>query len=314
MDRVTWADLPAATTAAVAEVCAAAVVDARPVSAGVNSAVAVVLDVEDGGRVFCKGVPLGSAPYLLAMFEREATTLAALPPGLGPRLLWQVQAGGWWLLGMEHHPGRPADLALGSPDLPLLADVLARFPRALTPPPAAGLGTLAARLEDWQVWARYRDYPPPTLPDWARDGLEQLVAANAAVGELGGSTLLHTDLNPHNWIIGPDGRTTVVDWAWACTGPAWAESEWLGPRLIAAGHTPAAAADWVNHAQRNDRPDPAERLALLATITGIWLHRAHQGGFRPDLADAALAWLGHRWTTDESPTAHRTHIPATVAS
>jgi hypothetical protein len=233
------------------------------------------------------------------MHEREAAACAAAV-GSAPHLLWQVRTGGWWLLGFEHVTGRPADFRPCSPDLAAIAKVLGALAETLTPAPISTRDTLADRLGPWQIWGRYHADPPACLPTWVRTHLGALAEANAVVSTLTGHTLLHTDLNSHNWLIGPD-RTVIIDWSWTCTGPAWAEAEWVAPRLLVAGHTPADVARWVDAIQVPHRPRGQDRLAFLATVAGIWHHRAGQGGFQPCLAEAALAWLQHRWTTTHHP-------------
>lgn len=295
MDRVSWETLPAGVRAAVEIECGATVVDVEPAAAGINSAIASTLRLADGGAVFCKGVPSDAAPYLLDMYAREAAACTALLD-IAPALLWQVKTEGWWLLGFEHVTGRPADLSHGSPDLGLIAATLTRMAATLTPSPIGEQETLADRLGPWQIWDRYRATPPSGLPEWHREHLAELAAANSEVTGLAGETLLHTDLNQHNWLI-HDRRAAVIDWSWTCVGPRWAEAEWIAPRLLTAGHAVADVAAWVDHIHGPHAPTAEDRLALLATIGGIWHYRASQGGFRPELAEAALAWLRHRWTT-----------------
>ncbi|MER6172439.1 phosphotransferase [Streptosporangium sp. NPDC001681] len=53
---------------------------------------------------------------------------------------------------------------------------------------------------------------------------------------LEGDTLLHYDLHSGNFRI-DEGRTYVVDWAFAVRGAAWVDAVMLAPRFIEAGHT-----------------------------------------------------------------------------
>jgi hypothetical protein len=55
--------------------------------------------------------------------------------------------------------------------------------------------------------------------------------------QLAGDTLLHTDYNPENILITPDGTARLIDWAWPTCGAGWIDPCCLLIRLIAAGHT-----------------------------------------------------------------------------
>jgi streptomycin 6-kinase len=60
---------------------------------------------------------------------------------------------------------------------------------------------------------------------------------------LGGSDgdTLHGDINASNVLIGPDGKTWLVDWAQPICGAAWIDVADLIPHLILAGHALAQA-------------------------------------------------------------------------
>ncbi|MFP3962449.1 phosphotransferase [Actinomadura fulvescens] len=133
-----------------------------------------------------------------------------------PRLLWQVEAGGWLALGFEHIKGSHADYAPGSPDLVSLAKVVHRLQD--TPCPEAVVMRVERR---WQ--------------DLAED-----------VSPIAGDALLHTDLNPANVLLTAAGRAVVVDWGFTSRGAPWVEAAQIIPWLIRAGHGPAAAQQWAS--------------------------------------------------------------------
>lgn len=292
MPRRPWDEVPVSVRSEVDLRCGA-VLSADPAPSGANCSIAHTLHLNNGERVFCKGIELEQAgPWTRDMFERESHT-QALPSGLAPRLLWQFQLNGWWLLGFEHIAGEPADFSPRSPDLPRVAAVVSTMARQLDPSPIAEAQTFGHRLAQLQIWSRYRDDLPEDLPEWAASNVETLASFEAiAPHMIAGGALLHTDLNAGNWLISPSA-VQIIDWSWYCTGAAWVERELLGPRLVAAGHSPAAAARWIGSIATGEHPSDKARAALAAAIAGIWTHRNRQGEFRPDLAEAALGWARH---------------------
>jgi len=181
-------------------------------SGGRNSPVAAVLDTADGA-VFVKGIPVDQRGA--ATQAREAA-MAPHVTKVAPTLLRHLpDAAGWNVLGFEYVEGRHADYAPGSPDLAAVVELLERVGGIDCPDDAPTRDTR-------RTFASYMDDPE-------------------AAGLLGGTALPHTDYNPENVLIGPDGGARLVDWAWPCRGAAWIDPCVLIVRLIAAGHTPQAA-------------------------------------------------------------------------
>lgn len=267
-----------------------------PAPAGINNAFASTLHADRGAPVFCKGIPDDADPWTQAMFEREAAIGPDLPADVAPRLLWDVHADGWWLLGFEHLQGHRADFAPGSADLPRITETLRTLAAGLPSRPAVKQQLIGERLADMQVWNIYlREGALDNLDPWAADNLAELAAREAAApAHTIGETLLHTDLNSHNWIIGPGG-TRIVDWSWTARGAAWVEVEFLAPRLLAAGHTPRDVERWADSVY--DSPPPiAGSAAFAVAVAGIWTHRALSGRFNPAFAGAAREWARHQLT------------------
>jgi hypothetical protein len=129
-DRVTFDVLPRPIRDTV-EAETGAIHRAKPVGNGLNSAVAVVLHT-DHGTVFVKGMPSDHSG--IRGLRREAA-IARHVAGIGPQLRWQIDTGGWHLLGFEHLSVRTADLSPGSADLAVLADLLARLGNLSEPDP-----------------------------------------------------------------------------------------------------------------------------------------------------------------------------------
>lgn len=150
------------------------------------------------------------------MSLRREASVNSVVSEFAPRLRWQVEAGEWLALGFDHVQGRPADFSPGSPDLDVLTKTIHAIQNVRCPE--------AVRLLVERRWQRFTDDVTP----------------------LAGGALLHTDLNEDNFIITPDGRAYVVDWAFVSRGNAWLELGLLIPWLLKAGHSPRAADAWVS--------------------------------------------------------------------
>lgn len=249
--RVDWRELPDPVRRAV-EARTGPVASAVPVAAGTTSPVAVHLRTA-GGDLFVKGVRAGDEQAVWRCRNEER--LGPLLPGVAPPVRWLVETAGWVLLGVDWLLGRPANLAPGSPDLPLVAAAVQRVAELGTPCPGRWL---------------------PLAQRWRADLAD-------------GDTLVHTDLAADNILITGDGPR-IIDWAWPARGPAWADTAMLIPRLIRAGHTPAEAERWAAavpawrdanpgevtaFAQARTAPmsryqDPHPQIAALAAATGAW--------------------------------------------
>jgi hypothetical protein len=178
---------------------------------GDSSSVAALLTLPDGFTVFVKGLPTDHERS--GELEREANINPFLP-AYAPRLLWHVVADGWRLLGFEGITAPPwANFHPGSDHLAPAAALL----RDLSTQPAPDTGLMTA----WDRWGPY--------------------CASSDEPLLTGDRLLHTDPAATNFLITP-GRAWLIDWAWAASGPAWADAALWGFRLVLdGGHTPQQA-------------------------------------------------------------------------
>ncbi|WP_223840055.1 aminoglycoside phosphotransferase [Saccharopolyspora pogona] len=192
------------------------VLAAQTLSAGKNSAIALLVETRDG-RVFVKGLHRDH-PGVVTQ-AREAI-IAPYVAAVSPRLLWRVEVDGWDLIGVEYIDGRHADYRPGSPDLPAVVDVMRRL-GAVECPDLPELKSPAQR------WRAYVDDPADL--EW-----------------FAGSTLLHTDYNPLNVIIDDQGTAHLIDWAWPTRGAAFIDPAVLVYRLMSEGHTAASAESWVS--------------------------------------------------------------------
>ncbi|WP_329793915.1 phosphotransferase [Lentzea sp. DG1S-22] len=260
-------------------------IEAEDASAGRNSAVAASL-MTAGGWIFCKGIKADDRQAF--MHRNEAAVNPFLPRDVAPRLLWQVENDGWLLLGFEHVSGQHADYSPNSPDLPLVAKTVQVISQTEAPTIAddrrAIQGQWAAALDQELALA-----PPDDAHSWSRENALTIEEwARRAPSYLGGSALIHSDLNPFNVLVAD--RAQVVDWAWWKTGPAWVDAAHLVVRLVAAGHSPAEAEAW---AAQFDGFGSVERdgiTAFAASLVRLW-ERKFAG---TEATDAAVRWLEHR--------------------
>ncbi len=235
------------------------------VSAGLNSELAVVLGT-DAGAVFVKGLRLNHPG--VARQRREAMINPHVR-AVAPRLLWHDQAAGWDLLAFEYVGGaRHADYRPGSPDLPLVISAMHRLA-------AIGCPDLPVK-QARQRWAAYVD-------------------READLDLLDGDTLLHTDFNPLNILIGPD-RTWIIDWAWPTRGAAFIDAACFLIRAMTAGHN-AAQAEALASTCAGWQQAPAAAIdvfALASTRLYDEIARNDPQPFKQNLSAAAREWVRYR--------------------
>ncbi len=260
--RTAWTDLPDRVRSAV-EAQVGAVHQASTISGGLNAAFTARLRTHSGS-VFAKGVLDARA----AAQRREATVNPHVHP-IAPRLLWEIDADGWHVLGFEHLDGRPADLTPASPDLPALSDVLAQL-TSLTAPHST-----CKRIED--RWADAAD----------RAGVDASLLA--------GDQLLHTDLNPHNILITGTGPR-IVDWSWPTLGAAWIDTACAALWLIAEGHTPDDAESWAAGVPAWANASGPALNAFTAINAALWrqIASADPREWKQRIHEAAFTWYKFR--------------------
>ncbi|WP_327417581.1 aminoglycoside phosphotransferase [Streptomyces sp. NBC_01233] len=231
------------------------------VSAGLNSAVAARVRTADT-TVFVKGMP--SDHRHVWTQQREADINPSVQH-LAPSLLWHVQEAGWDLLAFTNANGHHADYAPGSPDLPLVADAMARLSHVTAP--AITMRSMPDRMK------AYSETP-------------ELFA---------GPNLLHTDWFPSNVLIA-DNRTVLVDWAWASRGAAWIDPALWVVWLIKSGHTPQHAEEWAARVPTWTTAPPAAATAFAKATVAVWeeIAAGEPAGWVLDMLQAARTWYDSR--------------------
>jgi len=257
-----WHELPSTVRQAIEE-HTGDVTEATASGEGMSTTVRLALRTASG-NVFIKGTGPESPDYQSERIDLGAA-LAPYVTAISPPLLWQVQADGWNITGWPALPGRPwADHKPGSPDIPKMTSILTE----LATIPAPGMLTRTARDE----WERYTDDP----------------------AALDGHSLCHRDPNPTNFIIdGP--RAWLVDWGWACEGPAWLTPANLALSLIEAGWNPYdAQAALTSIPAWRDAPPAAIRAHAAANLR-MWDDAVQRAPTktRKFRRDAARAWADH---------------------
>lgn len=265
LQRIEWDDIGQPIRELV-EAHAGPVLSARSVPAGMNSHLATVLDT-DAGQVFVKG--LRSDHPGVACQRREAMINPHVVP-LAPRLRWHAEYAGWNLLAFDYLPGtRHADYTPGSADLPVIVEVLNRLQQL----PCPDLPVKRAE----QRWAAYLD-----------DDEARLLLA--------GRTLLHTDFNPLNVLVGSDSAAWIIDWAWPTRGAAFIDPACFLLRLMLDGHTAAQAEEWAQQcapwATAPDRAVSAFATACARLYAEIACDDPQPWKLR--LATAAQEWAEYR--------------------
>lgn len=188
---------------------------------------------------------------------------------MSPLLRWHVDEGEWYALGFDLADGRCAEFAPGSPDLPAAVRLLNRV--AATPVPDIAL-------------------------NWTETRWDRFTNSDEEIGLLQGSSFLHADVHPNNFIIGAQGNW-LVDWAWPTVGAAFIDPSCLVVQLVAAGHSPESAESWAARCEVWEKADPRAVDVFCAATARMWGTQATRfpdAYWLRSMADAAESWATHR--------------------
>ncbi|KWV29319.1 aminoglycoside phosphotransferase family protein [Micromonospora rifamycinica] len=302
--RIGWAELPRSVRLAVEQIIGDRVVEARSQPGGYSPGTADRVRTAGGRRAFVKAVSPAQNPQTPRMHRAEARHTAALPGSAPtPRLLGWHDDGEWVALVLTDVEGRHPYTPWRAAELDSVLRALAALAGALTPNPVPDVPTAAERLaHDFAGWRRIVADPPPRLDPWAAAHLTELcAAADRGLAALTGDTLCHLDVRADNLLIGPDGSVTVVDWPWACRGPAWLDTALLLVNVqLHGGHDTEAL---VRGLPLTADVDPAVLTGFYAGLAGFFTDSARRPPppgiptvrhFQQAQADALLPWLTHR--------------------
>jgi aminoglycoside phosphotransferase (APT) family kinase protein len=308
--RIGWSDLPPRVRAAVEDTLGSPVVEARTQAGGFSPGTADRVVTANGGRAFVKAVGRALNIRSVEMARDELRITAALPDEAPtPRLLGGYDDGEWIAMILEDIEGRHPRTPWEPAELDAAGTALRELAVTLTPSPVPGLPRAADQLgHDFGGWERLAADPPADLDPWALAHLDGLRAAAArglaAIAD--GDTLTHCDIRADNLLVRPDGRIVVVDWPWACVGPAWLDTLLLAVNVIVHGGDADQVLTGV---------DPQHAADVIAGFTGYFLHQCRLPdppglptvrAFQRFQGDALLPWLrGRPAATAVGGAAHR---------
>jgi hypothetical protein len=238
----------------------------RPTSRG-NMSDLTALVAGEKGRFFVKAIrnrPGGRRDS----FIREGLINPFVQP-ISPAVLWQAEDEEWIALGFEVVEGRSSNLGPDSPDLPAVIDILNR------------IGDLAL---------------PEVARDWPETRWDRFAADRAEAAMFQGWTLLYTDINADNLIIG-NRDIWAVDWAWPTRGAAFIDPALLVVQLIADGHSAESAESWAAGCTAWAAADPAAIDVFAAANMRMhrWrVDRSPEVSWLQEMTKAARQWADHR--------------------
>ncbi|WBB67088.1 phosphotransferase [Micromonospora sp. WMMD812] len=302
--RVGWAELPDHVRAAVQEILGDRVVEAVSQPGGYSPGSADRVRTASGRRAFVKAVSPAQNPDSPRMHRAEARVAAALPASAPtPRLLGCHDDGDWVALVFTDADGRHPATPWRADELATVLSTLEAMAVALTPNPVSHAPTAAEQLAyDFAGWHRIAADPPARLDPWARTHLDELrAAADSGLAALAGDTLCHVDLRADNLLVDPAGAVTVVDWPWACRGPAWLDTALLLVNVrLHGGHDTEAL---LRRLPLTADVDPDALTGTYAGLAGYFTDAARRPApaniptvraFQQAQADALLPWLATR--------------------
>lgn len=300
--RIGWRDLPAGVRLRVEQIIGGGrVVEAVSQAGGFSPGTADRVCTETGRRAFVKAVTPAINSQSAAMARDELRITAALPAGAPvPRLLGGFDTGGdagWVVLVFEDIDGVHPRTPWVEAEIDAVVATLRELAAALTPAPAIALPRAADLLrEDFAGWDRVAADRPADLEPWELDRLPDLraAAARGLAALASGDSVAHCDIRADNLLIRPDGRVIVVDWPWACVGPAWLDTVLLALSVLVHGGDADRIVAGV---------DPGVVLDILAGLAGYFRHISRLPpppglptvrAFQRWQADALLPWLRPR--------------------
>ncbi|MEU9975075.1 protein kinase [Streptomyces sp. NPDC051014] len=236
----------------------------QPTERGFSSDLTALVDSEKGW-FFVKAVrnrPGGRRDSILR--ERAINDYTSM---VAPPLLWDVEDA-WVVLGFEAVEARTASLAPGSPDVPRVLNLVHQ------------VGQLPL---------------PSVAEEWVETRWDRFTADSSEPSLFRGDSLLHTDINPDNFLIGK--RHWVVDWAWPTRGAAFIDLALLVVQLIAAGHDAAQAERLAQQCPAWHRSEPGAVNAFAAAhlrMHWAFSERNPDAQWLKAMVEACQAWTDYR--------------------
>ncbi|WP_233226320.1 phosphotransferase [Amycolatopsis sp. CA-126428] len=260
----------------------------RDVAEGQNCNLALVVR-GDAGEVFLKGV-VGISPRM--RWLRNEAAAGDLVRGIAPSTRFSADIEPeWFVVGFEYVEGRAADFTPGSSDLEIVASTVAEISRH----PAGPAAPLSERWASSDWWVKLEEVAPDQVADWDLEALTKWSALTADL--VGGTSLLHTDLHEHQFLISdPTASVRVIDWGRPAAGAAWVDDAFLVIRLIAAGHQPAEAERWAASIPSWSAGSDEAVTSFACYVAGLWSYRGTTSPFpgASGLSRAAKTYARYR--------------------
>lgn len=306
--RLTWADFPPSLRSRLCAVLGEPVGSISSCVGGFSRSSAEVLHRSDGSGLFVKAVRETDNAGSMRLNRSEAAVLAGMPRAAPvPALVEAFAVDDWFVLVTEAAPGKNPVEPWDGRTLDHVLSTLDALQRATTPCPLSELPTLEESLgHDLLGFDRVAADQPRDLDPWVARRVPALqCAARRGIVALAGETLCHSDLRADNILVTDEGRTSVVDWAWASRGSRVADAL----QLLSSVEDPDGALG-VN--RRVDAVLDAHGLPrqmgsdVFAGILGFFVDAARWphdpdlpllGAHRARKRDVLLALVKDRWTT-----------------
>ena len=296
--RVPYDDVPPEVHTWVEGVLGSPVAHATTQIGGFSPGVAARLLCADGTRAFLKAVSADANPDSPALHRREASVLHVLPQELPvPRLRASYDEAPWVALLIQDVDGRQPGLPWRDDEL----DEMLALTRAVSAQRGVPVRPAAEHVSRWQGWRKLTDVEAHAVDPWAARNLDRLIDLEAAaVDAAAGDHLAHLDTRADNVLLGA-GRTWLVDWPWAASGPRWLDLVASAPAVAMQGGPPPE-----DYAARSGLVRPEDEDALSAVIAGFTGMLAEHAALPPPpglptvrafqaaQAEVGLAWLKER--------------------
>ncbi len=144
------------------------------------------------------------------------------------------------------------------------------------------------------------DQPPVSDPQLYRRAVDGLSVERLASPAGGVPTLVHGDLCRKNMLF-KDFGVYLIDWSDAVVGPGWLALAGLAPVLVAEGHEPGKADQYLHDASPVWARAHADDVAAMAALISLrhWARAAQESDplYQQDaqaLAQAGWEWLRYR--------------------
>ncbi|MEP6799310.1 MAG: phosphotransferase [Lapillicoccus sp.] len=221
--RPSFGSLPREVVRRVEERLGSAVTGHRDATGGMSPAVAAVLLLANGRRVFVKVLQRGLNTTSEVLVEREWRALALLPETIPyARPLATEDLGGWLLTAVEGVDGTTVPTPWSEGDLGKVLTAYATIGAHRAPEGLPTTVEVGPRLDGWDVLVG-----DPARREAAGVSAHRSTELAGFVGDwralLAGDRLVHADARADNVLISRAQEVVVVDWSFGSRGPAWVD-------------------------------------------------------------------------------------------